>query len=84
MLHLTLPLLQILLPVLLSWTDNSTNELGFYIERKNGDTLSVDPYVVIDTVGADAVSYNDLGRTPNTTYTYRVQAFNLLGVSRIQ
>ena len=67
--------------VLLSWTDNSTNELGFYIERKNGDTLSVDPYVVIDTVGADAVSYNDLGRTPNTTYTYRVQAFNLLGVS---
>jgi hypothetical protein len=68
--------------VLLSWTDNSTNELGFYIERKNGDTLSVDPYVVVDTVGVDVVSYNDLGRTPNTTYTYRVQAFNLLGVSQ--
>ncbi len=67
--------------VLLSWTDNSTNELGFYIERKNGDTLSVDPFVVIDTVGVDTVNYNDLGRTPNTTYTYRVQAFNLLGVS---
>jgi len=67
--------------VLLSWTDNSTNELGFYIERKNGDTLSVDPYIVIDTVGVDTVNYNDLGRTPNTTYTYRVQAFNLVGVS---
>jgi hypothetical protein len=67
--------------VLLNWTDNSTNELGFYIERKNGDTLSVDPYVVIDTVGVDVVSYNDLGRTPNTTYTYRIQAYNLLGVS---
>ncbi|HCY75976.1 MAG TPA: hypothetical protein DHV28_08645 [Ignavibacteriales bacterium] len=68
--------------VLLNWTDNSTNELGFYIERKNGDTLSVDPYVVIDTVGVDVVSYNDMGRTPLTTYTYRIQAFNLLGVSQ--
>ncbi|MFZ1519798.1 MAG: T9SS type A sorting domain-containing protein [Ignavibacteriaceae bacterium] len=67
--------------VLLTWTDNSSNELGFYVERKNGDTLSVDPFVVIDTVGVDVVSYNDLGRTPNTTYTYRVQAYNLLGVS---
>jgi hypothetical protein len=67
--------------ILLNWTDNSSNELGFYIERKNGDSLSVDPFVVIDTVGTDVASYNDLGRTPNTTYTYRVQAFNLLGVS---
>jgi hypothetical protein len=67
--------------ILLNWTDNSANELGFYIERKNGDSLSVDPFVVIDTVGTDVVSYNDLGRTPNTTYTYRVQAFNLISVS---
>jgi hypothetical protein len=67
--------------VLLNWTDNSTNELGFYIERKDGDTSSVDPFVVIDTVATGVVSYNDLGRTPNTTYTYRVQAYNLLGVS---
>jgi hypothetical protein len=68
--------------VLLNWADNSTNETGFYIERKNGDSLSVDPYAVIDTVGTDVVSYNDTGRTPNTTYTYRIQAFNLLGVSQ--
>ena len=67
--------------ILLNWTDNSANELGFYIERKNGDSLSVDPFVVIDTVATDVVSYNDLGRTPNTTYTYRVQAFNLISVS---
>ncbi len=67
--------------VLLNWTDNSTNELGFYIERKDGDTSSVNPFAVIDTVGTGVVSYNDLGRTPNTTYTYRVQAYNLLGVS---
>jgi hypothetical protein len=67
--------------VVLNWDDNSVAELGFYIERKNGDTLSVDPYVVIDTVGVDVVSYFDGGRTPNTTYTYRVQAYNSLGVS---
>ena len=67
--------------VLLNWTDNSTNELGFYIERKNGDSLAVDPFLRIDSVGAGVVNYNDLGRTPNTTYTYRVQAYNLLGVS---
>ena len=67
--------------ILLNWNDNSSNELGFYIERKNGDSLSVDPFVLIDSVGTDVVSYNDLGRTPNTTYTYRVQAYNMLGVS---
>jgi len=67
--------------VVLNWNDNSVAELGFYIERKNGDTLSVDPYVVIDTVGVDVVTYFDGGRTPNTTYTYRVQAYNSLGVS---
>ena len=67
--------------VLLNWADNSTNELGFFIERKDGDSLSVNPFAVIDTVAVDVVSYNDLGRTPNTTYTYRVQAYNLMGVS---
>lgn len=67
--------------ILLSWTDNSTNETGFYIERKNGDSLSVDPFLRIDSVGTDVSVYNDLGRTPNTTYTYRVQAYNGLGVS---
>ncbi len=67
--------------IVLNWIDNSNNELGFYIERKNGDSLSVDPFVVIDTVGVNVQTYFDGGRTPNTTYTYRVQAYNLLGVS---
>ncbi len=67
--------------VVLNWMDNSTNELGFFIERKDGDSLSVNPFTVIDTVAVNVVSYNDLGRTPNTTYTYRVQAYNLMGVS---
>jgi hypothetical protein len=67
--------------ILLNWDDNSATELGFKIERKNGDSLSVDPFVEIDSVGANVTSYNDLGRTPNTTYTYRVRAFNQLGFS---
>ncbi|HQI42444.1 MAG TPA: T9SS type A sorting domain-containing protein, partial [Ignavibacteriaceae bacterium] len=67
--------------VLLNWVDNSSNELGFKIERKNGDSTSVDPFVEIDSVGVNATSYNDLGRTPNTTYTYRVRAFNQIGYS---
>ncbi len=67
--------------VLLNWTDNSTNETGFYIERKDGDSLSANPFARIDSVGADVVNYNDQGRTPNTTYTYRVQAYNPDGIS---
>jgi len=67
--------------VSLSWTDNSTNELGFILERKNGDTLSVDPYVVIDSVSVNVVAYIDSGRTPFTTYTYRVKAYSGTGES---
>ncbi len=67
--------------ILLNWDDNSAYELGFKIERKNGDSLSTDPFVEIDSVGTDVTSYNDLGRTPNTTYTYRVRAYNQIGYS---
>jgi hypothetical protein len=68
--------------VLLNWIDNSSNELGFIVERKNGDSLSADPYIVVDSVGADMQSFNDIGRTPNTTYTYRVRAFNTISLSQ--
>ncbi|RAR72504.1 fibrobacter succinogenes major paralogous domain-containing protein [Flavobacterium aciduliphilum] len=61
----------------LSWTDNSTNETGFKIERKTG----AGNYTVIATVNADIISYSDLGLTPNTTYTYRVYSYNTTGNS---
>jgi hypothetical protein len=61
----------------LSWTDNSTNETGFKIERKTG----AGNYTLIATVNTDIISYSDLGLTPNTTYTYRVYSYNATGNS---
>ena len=61
----------------LSWTDNSTNETGFKIERKTGTGI----YAIVGTLNTDNQSYNDLGLTPNTTYTYRVYSYNAVGNS---
>ena len=57
----------------LSWTDNSSNETGFSIERKIGANGT---YAVIATVNPNVTSYCDGGLVPNTTYYYRVQATN--------
>ncbi|RJR22588.1 MAG: DUF2341 domain-containing protein [Nitrospiraceae bacterium] len=57
----------------LSWSDNSSTEDGFRIERKIGDFGT---YAAIAAVGPDESSYNDTGLTPETQYYYRVQAFN--------
>jgi uncharacterized protein (TIGR02145 family) len=61
----------------LTWTDNSTNEAGFKIQRKTGSTS----YADVTNVNADVTTYTDNGLTPNTTYTYRVYAFNAAGNS---
>ena len=61
----------------LSWTDNSTNETGFKIERRTGSAN----YAVVGTVNADVLAFSDTGLTPNTTYIYRVYAFNAVGNS---
>ena len=61
----------------LSWTDNSTNEDGFKIERKNG----VADFSLIATLGVDKTAYKDSLLTPNTTYIYRVYSYNSAGRS---
>ncbi len=61
----------------LSWTDNSTNETGFKIERKT----SSGTYAVIGTTATDVATFNDTGITPNTTYIYRVYSNNNVGNS---
>ena len=67
--------------VYLEWTDNSNNELGFVIERRLGDTTSVNPFEVIDTTLANEVYYFDTNVEPLTTYTYRLYAYNSESVS---
>jgi len=55
----------------LTWKDNSPDETGFYIYRKTTDN-----YSRVGVVLANADSYNDKGLDPETTYTYKVTAYN--------
>ena len=63
----------------LGWTDNSGNETGFKVERKT--EAGADPFVVVATVGPNVTSTTDGGLTANTTYRYRVLAYNAAGNS---
>ncbi len=62
----------------LSWQDNSDNEAGFAIERKDGASGE---FRVVATVGVDVESFLDTGLTPGGFYVYRVAAFNAFGFS---
>jgi hypothetical protein len=62
----------------LAWNDNSWNESGFRIERSPD---SPGAWTEIDTVGPNAETYRDLGLSGNTTYFYRVRAYNTVGYS---
>ncbi|MCJ7628002.1 MAG: fibronectin type III domain-containing protein, partial [Longimicrobiales bacterium] len=57
----------------LSWTDGSADEIGFRIERKEGVAGA---YSGTGTVPANTTTFGDTGLSPNTTYYYRVFAFN--------
>src|SRR5439155_917961 len=76
-LTVTSPVLNPDITLELAWTDNSTNESGFGIERRTGTGA----YSQIATVGAGVTSYTDTGLTPGTPYTYRVRAWNAVGYS---
>jgi YD repeat-containing protein len=62
----------------LSWSDNSTDETGFRIERK---AEAENTYTQITTVGRDVTAYSDTGLAVNTTYYYRITAYNSIGFS---
>lgn len=61
----------------LSWTDQSSNEKGFYLERKQGD----EDFTQIAVISKDATGHTDTGLQEKITYTYRICAFNDFGSS---
>jgi len=58
--------------VLLTWQDNSNNEDGFKVERKEEEK----DWIQIAVVGFNTVNYIDSNLTPGKTYSYRVRAYN--------
>ena len=62
----------------LTWTDTSSNETGFKVERKKGASGTYDQ---IGTAAANATSYNDTTAGTGTNYYYRVRANNASGDS---
>jgi len=62
----------------LSWTDNSTNETGFQIERS---LTAITGFSTLATVAANTTSFQDVGLQANTTYFYRVRAIATVGHS---
>jgi len=63
------------LAVKLSWKDNTSNELGFIIERSSTDNPS---FIEIKRVGPNVTNYEDNGPGIyySGTFTYRLKAFN--------
>jgi hypothetical protein len=63
--------------VRLNWNDDSTNEVGFKIERKtaNGN------YSLIGSVSSNIITYDDNTISTGQSYTYRIYSYNSGGNS---
>ncbi len=68
--------------IVLYWTDNSNNELGFNIERASGTPTTTMAWDVLwYHPSANATSYTDTNLIPGTAYSYRMQSYNAAGTS---
>ncbi|HZG54304.1 MAG TPA: T9SS-dependent M36 family metallopeptidase [Pyrinomonadaceae bacterium] len=63
----------------LNWTDNSSNESGFKIERCTGANCT--SFALVATVGAGVTTYANSNLSRRVTYGYRVYAYNASGNS---
>jgi hypothetical protein len=64
-------------PVVLTWTDASSDETGFRVERSTDNTN----FAVIATLASNTTSYSDVSTSPKVLYYYRVHAYNSAGKS---
>lgn len=67
--------------VTLLWKDNSHNEKGFEIWRKDISNNGVIDYRKIKTLNENTISTTDIGLSSFTAYYYKVRAFNSSGYS---
>src|ERR1043166_3564598 len=59
----------------LAWTDSTTNETGFRVDRCSGAACT--NFAQVGTnLAANTVAFTDSGLTASTSYSYRVRAFN--------
>jgi hypothetical protein len=62
----------------LAWADNASNETGFQIERSIDGTT----FAQIANVAANVTQYSNTGLSAQTSYSYRVRAYNAAGNSQ--
>ncbi|HSE36532.1 MAG TPA: fibronectin type III domain-containing protein, partial [Blastocatellia bacterium] len=63
----------------LTWVDRSNNEDGFRIERCKG--VNCTNFTMVTQVGQNVTAFSNTGLSKNTSYSYRVRAFNAGGNS---
>lgn len=61
----------------LAWTDASSDETGFRIERSTDNVT----FVLLASTSANTTVYSDTGLTTDVRYYYRVRAYNSVGES---
>jgi serine protease len=65
--------------VSLSWTDQSSNETGFYLEKRRKFAGQWGAYRSVVTAAADSTTYQD--SVFGGSYQYRIRSQNSAGVS---
>ncbi len=65
----------------ISWADNSNDETGFVLQFAVSDSAIDGDWTNIATLGAGSESYSHNGLSPESTYWYRVRAYNSAGSS---
>ncbi|MFB3852303.1 MAG: ammonia-forming cytochrome c nitrite reductase subunit c552 [Vicinamibacterales bacterium] len=63
--------------IAIAWTDTSSNEDGFFVERKQGSGA----WSQVAALPAGQAAWRDNSVSRRQTYSYRVQAYNIVGTS---